>query len=232
VGRDPCFRSRSDPESSAPRTPSSSWGRSRSSPPPGRTSSRSASASRTFPTPDHIRLAGIQAITRGMTGYTPSPGIPELREAVARYFTRTRGRARRARRRRLRLRREAVHRLHDPVRRRSGRRARGRLPEPGFPIYEAQIKAHGAVPVPLPLRESRGFNFDIEELKRKINAKTRLLILCSPGNPTGNLLSKGGARGDRTPLRARTRTSGSTPTRSTRAWSTTAPSRRSPPPRG
>jgi aspartate/methionine/tyrosine aminotransferase len=63
-------------------------------------------------------------------------------------------------------------------------------PNPGFPIYEAQIKAHGGVAVPLPLRESRGFNFDIGELKKKINAKTRLLILCSPGNPTGNLLSR------------------------------------------
>jgi aspartate/methionine/tyrosine aminotransferase len=63
-------------------------------------------------------------------------------------------------------------------------------PNPGFPIYEAQIKAHGAVPVPLALREARGFNFDIDELRKKINAKTRLLILCSPGNPTGNLLSQ------------------------------------------
>jgi len=144
-----------------------------------------------FPTPDHIRLAGIQAITRGMTGYTPSPGIPELREAVARYFTRTRG----------------VNVVPDDVVCGCGGKpfigytilsvadpGEGHevvYPNPGFPIYEAQIKAHGAVPVPLPLRESRGFNFDIEELKRKINAKTRLLILCSPGNPTGNLLSKG-----------------------------------------
>ena len=144
-----------------------------------------------FPTPDHIRLAGIQAITRGMTGYTPSPGIPELRSAVARYFTRTRG---------------VTVAPDDVVCGCGGKPFIGYTilsvvdpgeghevvyPNPGFPIYEAQIKAHGGVAVPLPLRESRGFNFDIEELKRKINGKTRLLILCSPGNPTGNLLSKG-----------------------------------------
>jgi len=143
-----------------------------------------------FPTPDHIRLAGIKAITEGKTGYTPSPGIPQLREAVARYFTRTRG---------VPVTPDEVVcgcggkpfigytilSVIDP-----GEGHEVVYPNPGFPIYEAQIKAHGGVPVPLPLREARGFNFDIDELRKKINAKTRLLILCSPGNPTGNLLKK------------------------------------------
>ncbi len=44
-----------------------------------------------FPTPEHIRLAAIRAITEGRTGYTPSPGIEPLRRAVADYLTRTRG---------------------------------------------------------------------------------------------------------------------------------------------
>ena len=142
-----------------------------------------------FPTPDHVRLAGIRAITEGKTGYTPSPGIRELREAVARYFTRTRG----------------IEIVPDEVVCGCGKPFIGYTilsvvdpgeghevvyPNPGFPIYEAQIKAHGGVPVPLPLRESRGFNFDVAELKKKLNAKTRLLFLCSPGNPTGNLLSR------------------------------------------
>jgi aspartate/methionine/tyrosine aminotransferase len=143
-----------------------------------------------FPTPDHIRLAGIKAITEGKTGYTPSPGIPQLRDAVARYLTRTRG---------IEVRPDdvvcgcggkpfigyTILSVVDP-----GEGHEVIYPNPGFPIYEAQIKAHGGVAVPLPLRESRGFNFDIGELKKKINAKTRLLILCSPGNPTGNLLSR------------------------------------------
>jgi aspartate/methionine/tyrosine aminotransferase len=143
-----------------------------------------------FPTPDHIRMAGIKAITEGKTGYTPSPGIPQLREAVASYFTRTRG---------------VMVAPDDVVCGCGGKPFIGYsvlsvvdpgaghevvYPNPGFPIYEAQIKAHGGVPVPLPLREARGFNFDMSELKKKINAKTRLLILCSPGNPTGNLLSQ------------------------------------------
>src|SRR6185295_12778019 len=114
-----------------------------------------------FPTPDHIRLAGIKAITEGKTGYTPSPGIPQLRDAVARYFARTRG---------VEIRSDdvvcgcggkpfigyTVLSVVDP-----GEGHEVIYPNPGFPIYEA-----------------------------KINAKTRLLILCSPGNPTGNLLSR------------------------------------------
>ena len=143
-----------------------------------------------FPTPDHIRLAGIRAITEGKTGYTPSPGIPELRSAVAAYFTRTRG---------VTVTSDdvvcgcggkpfigySILSVVDP-----GEGHEVIFPTPGFPIYEAQVKAHGGVCVPLPLRESRAFNFDIDELKKKINAKTRLLILCSPGNPTGNLLKR------------------------------------------
>jgi aspartate/methionine/tyrosine aminotransferase len=143
-----------------------------------------------FPTPDHIRLAGIKAITEGKTGYTPSPGIPQLREAVASFFRRTRG---------VEVSPDdvvcgcggkpfigyTILSVVDP-----GEGHEVIYPNPGFPIYEAQIRAHGGVGVPLPLRESRGFNFDIDELRRKINGKTRLLFLCSPGNPTGNLLSR------------------------------------------
>jgi aspartate/methionine/tyrosine aminotransferase len=62
-------------------------------------------------------------------------------------------------------------------------------PVPGFPIYESQILANGAVPVPLFLRESRDFAFDPAELAAKIGPKTRLLILNTPQNPTGGLLS-------------------------------------------
>jgi aspartate aminotransferase len=61
---------------------------------------------------------------------------------------------------------------------------------PGFPIYESQIVANGAVPVGLPLRESRGFAFDPDELGPRITPKTRLLILNTPHNPTGGLLTR------------------------------------------
>ncbi len=143
-----------------------------------------------FDTPDTIRLAGIGAITAGHTGYTASPGIPALRQAVAAYFSRTR----------------KVAVAPDEVVCACGGKpfiaysilsvtdyGQGHeviFPNPGFPIYESQVQACGAVPVPLDLREARGFSFDLEELQRRVNANTRLLILCSPQNPTGGVLSK------------------------------------------
>ena len=63
------------------------------------------------------------------------------------------------------------------------------FPVPGFPIYESQIVANGAVPVSIPLAESRGFAFDPAELAARIGPKTKLLILNTPHNPTGGLLS-------------------------------------------
>jgi aspartate/methionine/tyrosine aminotransferase len=63
-------------------------------------------------------------------------------------------------------------------------------PNPGFPIYESQITAQGAKPVPLPLLEEKEFAFDIEDLKNKITSKTKLLIINSPQNPTGGILKK------------------------------------------
>ncbi len=143
-----------------------------------------------FDTPDNIRLAGIGAITAGHTGYTASPGIPALREAVAAYFSRTR---------RMTVAPDEVvcacggkpfiaysilsvtdyGEGHEVI-----------FPNPGFPIYQSQVQACGAVPVPLDLREARGFGFDLAELRRRVNAKTRLLILCSQQNPTGGVLSK------------------------------------------
>ena len=63
-------------------------------------------------------------------------------------------------------------------------------PVPGFPIYESQIVANGAVPVPIFLRESRDFAFDPAELEAKITPKTRLLILNTPHNPTGGILGR------------------------------------------
>jgi aspartate aminotransferase len=63
-------------------------------------------------------------------------------------------------------------------------------PNPGFPIYESVINFVGAKAVPLPLLEEREFNFDVEELRRKVTPRTRLLIINSPHNPCGSMLSK------------------------------------------
>jgi aspartate aminotransferase len=138
-----------------------------------------------FPTPVNIQDAAVKAIREGRHGYTPSNGIPELREAIAREVNRMRG----------------LNVSADDVVVGSGAKpfiAYAILsttdfgtgdeviyPNPGFPIYESQIVANGALPVPIHLRESRDFAFDPNELEAKITAKTRLLILNSPHNPTG-----------------------------------------------
>jgi aspartate/methionine/tyrosine aminotransferase len=143
-----------------------------------------------FDTPEHIKQAAIEAIIAGKTGYTESAGIPQLREAVAEYFSTTRG----------------ILVTPDSVVIANGAKpfigytvlcvtdfGMGHevlYPNPGFPIYESQIYAHGAIPVPYMLQERNEYRLDIEELERKVNDRTRLLIVNSPHNPTGGLLRK------------------------------------------
>jgi aspartate aminotransferase len=143
-----------------------------------------------FPTPVNIQDAAIAAIRGSKHGYTPSAGIDELRAAAARDM---------GSRRRLDIAPDEVvvgagakpfiaytiasvtdHGTGDEV----------IYPVPGFPIYESQIVANGAVPVPIHLREARDFAFDPHELETKITEKTRLLILNSPHNPTGGSLKR------------------------------------------
>jgi len=143
-----------------------------------------------FPTPTNVQDAAIAAIRAGKHGYTPSAGIVELREAAARYMGKMRGFA---------IRPEdivvgagakpfiayAILATTD-----YGAGDEVIYPNPGFPIYESQIKAHGAVPVPLHLREARDFAFDPADLEAKLSPRTRLLILNSPHNPTGGILAR------------------------------------------
>ena len=143
-----------------------------------------------FDTPENIKKAAIKAINEGKTGYTPSNGILKVREAIASYLSKTR---------------------HITVKPQSIVVANGAkpfigyvilsvtdfgkghevlYPNPGFPIYESQIRAHGAVPIAMPLLERKDYSFDIDYLKSRINDRTRLLILNSPHNPTGGVLDK------------------------------------------
>src|ERR1041385_7613980 len=143
-----------------------------------------------FPTPRYVPEAAMVAIKSGKHGYTPWAGIDELRAAAAQDLGARRG---------LEIRPEDVvvaagakpfiaytiasvtdHGAGDEV----------IYPVPGFPIYESQIAANGAVPVPIYLRESRKFAFDPHELETKITEKTRLLILNSPHNPTVGSLKR------------------------------------------
>ncbi|MGD8565956.1 MAG: pyridoxal phosphate-dependent aminotransferase [Candidatus Bathyarchaeota archaeon] len=143
-----------------------------------------------FDTPTNIKQAAIKAVNEGKTGYTPSAGILELRSAVANRFSRTR---------RVDVKPEHIaiacggkpfiywsilcttdYGVGDEV----------IYPNPGFPIYQSQIAAHGAKPIPLPLVEDKEFAFDMEDLKQRITAKTKMLIINSPQNPTGGVLKR------------------------------------------
>ena len=143
-----------------------------------------------FDTPANIKQAAIKAVNEGKTGYTPSAGILELRNAVANRFSRTR---------RVDVKPEHIaiacggkpfiywsilcttdYGVGDEI----------IYPNPGFPIYQSQIVAHGAKPVPLPLVEDKEFAFDMEDLKQRITSKTKMVIINSPQNPTGGVLKR------------------------------------------
>jgi aspartate aminotransferase len=144
-----------------------------------------------FPAPDNVQEAAIRAIKGGKHGYTPSAGIDELREAAAKYLAAMRG--------------GLPIRAQDVV---VGAGAKPFIayailsttdygagdeviyPNPGFPIYESQIIANGAKPVPIHLHENRAFAFEVGDLERLITNKTKLLILNYPHNPTGGCLTR------------------------------------------
>ncbi|HYG55556.1 MAG TPA: pyridoxal phosphate-dependent aminotransferase [Burkholderiales bacterium] len=144
-----------------------------------------------FPAPDNVQDAAIRAIKTGKHGYTPSAGIDELRAAAAGYLAKMRGG--------LPVRPEDVvvgagakpfiaYAILSTTDYGAGDEVI--YPNPGFPIYESQILANGAKPVPIHLHESRNFAFDLGDLEKKLNPKTKLLILNYPHNPTGGSLSK------------------------------------------
>src|SRR5512147_940339 len=127
-----------------------------------------------FPTPRHIVEAAKTALDEGWTHYGPTQGYPELRESVARYIGRSRG---------IQVGPEHVSivpggkpiiffsmlALLEP-----GDEAI--YPDPGFPIYESMIRCLGAVPVPMPLVEERGFSVDLDRLRDSLNERTRMLV--------------------------------------------------------
>jgi len=141
-----------------------------------------------FKTPPHIVEAAVKALRDGHHGYTPSPGIPALREAVCRDLQRHRG---------VDVSPErivavpggkvtmffAILMFGEPG-------AEILYPNPGFPIYESVIKFSGATPVPIPLLEERDFSFDADAVLDSITPRTRLLIVNSPANPTGGAIPR------------------------------------------
>ncbi|TKJ29864.1 MAG: aspartate aminotransferase [Chloroflexi bacterium B3_Chlor] len=141
-----------------------------------------------FDTPSNIVEAAGTALYEGYTHYCPSAGIPELREAIAECTSETRG---------IEVRPEqvvvtpgakpimffsilALVEEGDEV----------LYPNPGFPIYESMINFVGAKPVPLVLEEERGFRFDVSQLEEKVSPRTKMIIMNTPQNPTGGVLTR------------------------------------------
>lgn len=141
-----------------------------------------------FDTPANIIEAAVAALRSGWTHYGPSAGLPDLQAAIAKEATEVRG----------------VEFKPSQVVVTPGAKPimyfviialvdegdEVIYPNPGFPIYESMINFVGGVPVPVPLREEREFRFDVEELRAKVTDKTKLIILNSPQNPTGGVLTR------------------------------------------
>lgn len=139
------------------------------------------------PTFSNIAQAGIQAIQDGYTRYTPAAGTISLRRAIAEDASLRKG---------IRVNEDqvvvgpgakpalffptlALVRPGDEV----------IYPDPGFPTYAAMIEVAGGVPVPVPLREANDFSFDLQVFDQLVNSHTRMVIINSPSNPTGGVLS-------------------------------------------
>lgn len=141
-----------------------------------------------FQTPEHIVEAGIKALRDGHHGYTQSTGIPQLRETVSDDIER----------------RHKVNISPDQIlivpggkviiffsAMLMGEKNKEILyPNPGFPIYESAINYSGAKAVPYKLSEDMGFSFSADDILKKINKNTSLIIINSPANPTGGVVPK------------------------------------------
>jgi len=142
-----------------------------------------------FPTPRNVIEAGKKALDEGWTKYGPTQGLPDLRQSIASYISRTRG---------IKVGPQNVcvvpggkPIMYFVIIALLEEGDEAIYPDPGFPIYESMIRFQGAKPVPIPLRESRGFSLDINELRDRLTDRTKLVILNSPHNPTGGIIPAG-----------------------------------------
>ena len=142
-----------------------------------------------FDTPANVRAAAKRALDEGATHYAPFAGIPALREAIAddatarkgfnvtpdRVFVTVGGKG---------VMLYAIIGLIDP-----GDEAI--VPDPGYPIYESLVRFVGGTPVPIPIRMEHDFRLDVDELASLITPRTRMIVINSPANPTGGVLTRG-----------------------------------------
>jgi aspartate aminotransferase len=140
-----------------------------------------------FDTPSNIVEAGRRALREGHTRYTPTAGIPELRVAIATDVARTR-----------RIEVDPAQVVVTPggkpimffaILALVGEGEEVLIPNPAFPIYESMVNFVGGRPVFVPLRQENEFRFDLDEFQARLSERTRLVILNSPANPTGGVLT-------------------------------------------
>ncbi len=141
-----------------------------------------------FPTASHIVAAAARALREGWTHYGPPAGLPQLREAVAEDVARRRGIA--VDPCEVVITPGAKPIMFFAILALVERDDEVLFPNPGFPIYESMIQFVGGRPVPYALREDRDFDVHVSEIIEKINARTRMMILNSPHNPTGGVMSR------------------------------------------
>ena len=141
-----------------------------------------------FDTPDNVKDAAIKALRDGFTHYTATAGLWEAREAVAEYVSRTRG----------------VKAAPEEVVLTAGAKPimffamlalvepgdEVIVPDPGYPIYDSMARFAGGVVRPLVLREENDFRVDPDEFRRLVGKRTKLVVLNSPHNPCGSVLSR------------------------------------------
>lgn len=139
-----------------------------------------------FDTFANISQAGIRAISESRTRYTSPAGMPSLREVIAEDCGRRRG---------IHIKAEEVvvgpgakPALFYPTLALVEPGDEVIYPDPGFPTYEAMIRLAGGIPIAVPLLEANHFSFDLEVFDRQVNERTRLILLNSPGNPTGGVI--------------------------------------------
>jgi aspartate aminotransferase len=141
-----------------------------------------------FDTPAHITVAAVEALRAGFTHYVPAPGLPEAREAVAAWLSRT-GRMETTPDRVIMM-PGAKPVMWNLILATCQEGDEVIYPDPGFPMYESIARFAGATPVPLPLRAENGFRPDPQELAALVTDRTRLLMLNSPHNPCGSALTR------------------------------------------
>jgi aspartate/methionine/tyrosine aminotransferase len=141
-----------------------------------------------FDTPANVREAAKRALDNGLTHYPPYAGLPDLRAAIAEDMTARRG---------FQAKPEnvfvtvggkgvmvyAIMALVDPG-------DEVIVPDPGYPIYESITRFVGGSPVPIPIRQANDFRLDVDELASLITPRTKLLVINSPANPTGGVLTR------------------------------------------